>query len=426
MLIDGFTFVAQIVNFAILIYLLHRFLYQPITRTMDRRKQAMADRWQEAEQQQQKAASEAQHYRQRQAELDRQQSRLMAQAGERAEIRRQHLLQQARQDIDRLRERWQESLRQEKRSFLERLRQTVSEQTYELVRLILQDVAHAQLEEQAIAAFCDRLWDLDPSARDELQRKLTESSAPILIRSGFDIPESQRASLLDTLRSQFEIRRELEIISAPSVEEIEENEDPDDRLPVYFVTSSQLICGISLLIGGREIAWSFQGDLQAVSERFEQLITAETERATLAEGHEARAERQHEQDLRQQLIRQTYNVTRRALQDLANADLEQQAIAVFLERLRQLEPAERQALQASNSAIAIRSSFEISPERQAQIIDRLREQQLVQGREIRFDTASHLICGIELQWDTRAIAWSLDDYLQSLETRLNAAVEVKQ
>ncbi len=425
MLIDGFTFVAQIVNFAILIYLLHRFLYQPITRTMDRRKQAMADRWQEAEQQQQKAESEAQHYRQRQAELDQQQSRLMAQAGERAELRRQHLLQQARQDIDRLRERWQESLRQEKRSFLERLRQAVSGQTYELVRSILQDVAHAQLEEQAIAAFCDRLSDLDPSAREELQRKLANSNAPILIRSGFDIPEPQRDRLLDTLRSQFEIRRELEIASAPSVEDIEENDDNDDRLPVYFITSPQLICGISLLIGGREVAWSFQGDLQAVSERFEQLIATETERATLADSPDARAERQQERDLRQQLVRQTYSIARRALQDLADADLEQQAIAVFLERLRHLDPAERQALQDSDRAIAIRSSFEIPPERQAQMIDRLHAQQLGRGREIRFETASHLICGIELYCDRRAIAWSLDDYLQSLETHLNAAVEVE-
>jgi F-type H+-transporting ATPase subunit b len=49
MLFDWFTFIAQIINFVILVYLLWRFLYKPITKTMGKRQEELEDRWQKAQ-----------------------------------------------------------------------------------------------------------------------------------------------------------------------------------------------------------------------------------------------------------------------------------------------------------------------------------------------------------------------------------------
>ncbi len=42
MLIDGFTTIAQVINFLLLVYLLNRFLYAPIIRVMDEREKKIA------------------------------------------------------------------------------------------------------------------------------------------------------------------------------------------------------------------------------------------------------------------------------------------------------------------------------------------------------------------------------------------------
>ncbi len=49
MQIDWLTVIAQIVNFLILVWLLKRFLYQPVINAMDQREQRIAERLQKAE-----------------------------------------------------------------------------------------------------------------------------------------------------------------------------------------------------------------------------------------------------------------------------------------------------------------------------------------------------------------------------------------
>ena len=52
-------------------------------------------------------------------------------------------------------------------------------------------------------------------------------------------------------------------------------------------------------------------------------------------------------NLKQRLIQEFFAISRRVLQELGNLEVEQRLLEVFLERLRQLDPAERQALQDS-------------------------------------------------------------------------------
>ncbi len=58
MLIDWFTVFAQIINFLILVFLLKRFLYEPIISAMDEREEKIALRMQAAEQKRNEAEQE--------------------------------------------------------------------------------------------------------------------------------------------------------------------------------------------------------------------------------------------------------------------------------------------------------------------------------------------------------------------------------
>lgn len=133
------------------------------------------------------------------------------------------------------------------------------------------------------------------------------------------------------------------------------------------------------------------------------------------------------QDFRERVGQQVFVVARRALKEFANTDLEQQVVAVFLNRLRDLPTEEREALSRviheSHHEIEIRSSFPIPADLRARIASALREH-LDATTEVHYATTPEGSCGIELRADSHRLAWNLESYLEGLEeTVLNALAE---
>jgi F-type H+-transporting ATPase subunit b len=114
-------------------------------------------------------------------------------------------------------------------------------------------------------------------------------------------------------------------------------------------------------------------------------------------------------------------LARKALSDLANADLEQQMIHVFCDRLQHLEDEQRQAIIQSLSSLSepilVRSHFALTLEAQQALITTLKTQ-FAPDSAIEFVTTSDLNCGIEVKLSGQKLAWSLDSYLQTLEQEL--------
>ena len=132
------------------------------------------------------------------------------------------------------------------------------------------------------------------------------------------------------------------------------------------------------------------------------------------------------QDLRQRAGKQTCAIARYALRDLADADLEHHIIRVFIERLRNLGQEERDALKESmlrsGGRINLRSAFEIPQEMTRQIAEILQNQGAYTV-DLQLEISSDVICGIELKVHGRKVAWSLEDYLETLEEALVEALE---
>jgi F-type H+-transporting ATPase subunit b len=139
---------------------------------------------------------------------------------------------------------------------------------------------------------------------------------------------------------------------------------------------------------------------------------------------------QEQQDLlrglRERIGQEVVAIARRALRDLAGAELEQQVLKVFLEQVRQLDPAERQAIveaiHTSDREVEIRSVFGLGPEAEEHVRHVLREQ-LGDGVIVRFETVPALGCGIELRAHAHRLAWNLDAYLEALEDSLFQQLE---
>lgn len=130
-------------------------------------------------------------------------------------------------------------------------------------------------------------------------------------------------------------------------------------------------------------------------------------------------------DLYERVGRQTYEVARRALSDLANEDLETHIIETFLSRLGNMEGEEREslerALEESDGSITVRSAFEVPEYLRIAIYERI-ESISPNGYDLNFECLPDLISGIELKLAGKKISWSLSSYLEELEENLAHAL----
>lgn len=134
------------------------------------------------------------------------------------------------------------------------------------------------------------------------------------------------------------------------------------------------------------------------------------------------------QALSHRVRQEVFAITRKALTDLATTSLEERLADVFARRLREMdEPTKRsigESLKTASEPALVRSAFDL-PEAQRAAIQQTLNQTFSAEINIRFETAPELISGIELISNGQKVAWSIADYLASLEKSVDELLKKK-
>ena len=132
------------------------------------------------------------------------------------------------------------------------------------------------------------------------------------------------------------------------------------------------------------------------------------------------------QDLKQLAAREVYVLTRKALKDLADADLEERLVDVFVSKLKELKKedkdAVKKAIQEEDNKALVRSGFELSTGSRQKITRAVRDE-IAEHADIAYDTEPQVIMGLELKARGEKVVWTVRDYLAELEERAKSAVE---
>jgi F-type H+-transporting ATPase subunit b len=134
------------------------------------------------------------------------------------------------------------------------------------------------------------------------------------------------------------------------------------------------------------------------------------------------------QDITRRTRQEVFAITRKALTDLATTSLEERLADVFARRLLEMdEPTKKsfgKSLKAATQPALVRSAFDL-PEAQRAAIQQTLNQTFSTEINIRFETAPELISGIELISNGQKVAWSIADYLASLERDVDKLLKQK-
>lgn len=125
---------------------------------------------------------------------------------------------------------------------------------------------------------------------------------------------------------------------------------------------------------------------------------------------------------------EVFAIARKALGDLASTELEQSLASVFIRKLGTMDAEAKkvfgEALKSSDSPALLRSAFDLPEDTRNAIQKALNETFSTQVR-LSFVTEPDRIGGIELSARGQKVAWSIANYLSSLETAVGELANPK-
>lgn len=128
---------------------------------------------------------------------------------------------------------------------------------------------------------------------------------------------------------------------------------------------------------------------------------------------------------RQMVGDQVCLVARQAFGDLADVELENRILDVFLRKVAQV-PAQdkaRLAKTATEKGLMVQTRFPLSPEMRKKITTIIHEQ-IDAALAVHFEQAPELICGISLRGPGFKLEWNLESYLAHIDEQLSGHLKV--
>lgn len=253
--LDWFTLTAQVFNFLVLVWLLKRILYGRIVRAMNEREAEIARRLDDAAQSRATAEQEAELFRTKTRELEEQRHQTLAQAKEDAESLRQEMMETARLETEAAQTQWLEALERERQGLLQDLRERLGQQVFAIGRHGLKTIANADLEEQVLKVFVERLQTLNPAEREAIVAAVRDSDRTVEIRTAFPVRPEARETLSLALQEHL-----------------------DDSVDVQFITAKELICGIELRADSHRLVWSLDSHIENLEDRVAEILDKRVEK----------------------------------------------------------------------------------------------------------------------------------------------------
>jgi F-type H+-transporting ATPase subunit b len=123
---------------------------------------------------------------------------------------------------------------------------------------------------------------------------------------------------------------------------------------------------------------------------------------------------------------EVFAIARRALADLSSTGLEERIVDIFVGKLHAMDENERNdlksAFNAATSGAIVRSAFDLPAAQRSAVEAAIKETLGIQP-PVNFQTAPELVGGIEFTANGRKMAWSIGEYLKSMDQGVGALLE---
>jgi F-type H+-transporting ATPase subunit b len=192
------TFFIQILNFVVLIWILTRFLYQPVTRAIAGRQKEIREELQQADEVKQHSEALSRQYEDRLKDWEREKAQLKAAFDKELNDERIQRESQLRASLEREREQAEAAARVREREAARRLQREAAQNAAQFCARLLSRVASPELEGMIVDAAIADMQSFSADQRASLSRAL-DGRPEVVVTTRYPLDEARRAALADAL-----------------------------------------------------------------------------------------------------------------------------------------------------------------------------------------------------------------------------------
>ncbi|CAM4297637.1 F0F1 ATP synthase subunit B [Zobellia nedashkovskayae] len=245
MKIDWFTVIAQIINFLVLMWLLKRFLYQPILSSIDERETNIKNKLLDAESQKKEAAQAKEEFNHKNETFNKEKDELMKKTVAEAKTEGDKLKENARNEANELKDRLEKAFAEDQAIKNNNMAKRLKGEVLDIARKTLTDLSSVSLEGQTVDVFLKKINDLQAQEKAKFSEAL-KGGKPVLVQSAFALSANQQGSIQKTISGLLKTENTYE-----------------------FKTRPELITGIEVLTNGYKLSWSVTDYLKSFEEDIE-------------------------------------------------------------------------------------------------------------------------------------------------------------
>ena len=240
------TFILEVINFLVLVWILKRFLYKPVLEMIARRKASIDKTLADAKQLHDDAEKLQQQYEGRLADWDQERKQAREKLAEELHADRARKLEELKATLEQERERAAVAEQRRLSDAKLEMEDTALAHGAQLATLILKQAAGPEVESKLVELAIDELSRLSEDKLADLRGSFGQVSEGITVTSAYLIPEDQQQRLQKAV-----------------------NTVAGKDAPLRFEQDSKLLAGVRINIGAWQLAANLRDELKGFAELHE-------------------------------------------------------------------------------------------------------------------------------------------------------------
>lgn len=242
------TFLLEIINFLVLVWILKHFLYKPVLDVIARRRLGIEDQLGEARRLHEEAEAMKAEYENLLVERQRDRERAKQALAEEIEVQRTRRLSAVEKELAEARKKSEAAQARQREGAVRELQARALQLGAQFATRLLEQAVGPELEARLIDIAVDQLSDLSPDQLEALKNQWGVPLAEITVFTAFPVSGAQRSAIEGALKK------------------ISEHE-----LPIAYVEKPELLAGLQVSMGAWELNTNLRDELKGFAE-FEHTI----------------------------------------------------------------------------------------------------------------------------------------------------------
>lgn len=211
------TLVAQIINFVALLAILYFLVIRPLRARLAERSRELAESLQNARDQEVEASRLRAEWEQRMSAIREEADAIIGEAEREAALRRQALLEETRQRIDRLTEEMRADLVRQRDEIVAQNYDGILDGVIDVCGNVIQSVTTRRAHDDLVQNFCASVYRMPMEEIEEYRRAMAGRHALAVVSTPVALSAEQTKTLSDTLSSLIDRPVELQVRIVPEL-----------------------------------------------------------------------------------------------------------------------------------------------------------------------------------------------------------------